>query len=482
VKLKIVVCVLLAAAGQAKAQDQTKLGAEFAGEAGRFKASCLSFSLSSLPGCGELLFLDHPLHVAVGSIAPQNGFGAGMAFVAHYTPNDDWRLSWNADAVASNNGSWRAGIYMTAVITTPRKETTTKGRPDPNHKPRPSSLERPEFHVYAQTISLNKIDYFGLGPSTTLAGRSFFGMRETIPGANVWWPIFEPLHISLYGEFNGRFVDLRPSTGQPSPSIEQLYTNATAPGLSSQPGFAQLGEGVRLRPAIPKTNLRLNYLLGFQEFFAPSNSQFSFQRFNADLRHEFVLYKGTRTFYSVPGNGPDECTAAESDTSTMTQAEVAREKKQRQGHPCPPVSRSREGSLGFRFLLSQSFTQQQHVVPFYFQPTLGGSDINGNPALPSYQDYRFRAPKTMLLRESFDHSIYGPLGFAFMADQGKVSSAQGDLGSSPWIHSFAAGLTLRAGGFPQVYLLFAWGGNEGTHTIASVNTSLLGGSMRPSLY
>jgi hypothetical protein len=53
---------------------------------------------------------------------------------------------------------------------------------------------------------------------------------------------------------------------------------------------------------------------------------------------------------------------------------------------------------------------------------------------------------------------------------------------SPWIHSFSTGLTLRAGGFPQVYLLFSWGGNEGTHTIANVNTSLLGGTSRPSLF
>ena len=124
-----------------------------------------------------------------------------------------------------------------------------------------------------------------------------------------------------------------------------------------------------------------------------------------------------------------------------------------------------------------------HVVPFYIQPTLGGSDINGNAALPSYQDYRFRAPNVMLLRETFEHSIWTlPIGFAFIADQGKVGLTRGDLGSNPWIHSFATGLTLRAGGFPQVYLLFAWGGKEGTHTIANVNTSLLGGSTRPSLY
>jgi hypothetical protein len=124
-----------------------------------------------------------------------------------------------------------------------------------------------------------------------------------------------------------------------------------------------------------------------------------------------------------------------------------------------------------------------NVVPFYFQPTLGGSDINGNPSLSSYQDYRFRAPNILLLRESFEHSVWNlPLGVAFMADQGKVGLTRGDLSSSPWVHSFSAGLTLRAGGFPQVFLLFSWGGNEGTHTIANVNTSLLGGAARPSLY
>ena len=89
----------------------------------------------------------------------------------------------------------------------------------------------------------------------------------------------------------------------------------------------------------------------------------------------------------------------------------------------------------------------------------------------------------MLLRENFEHSIGSlPLGVTFMADQGKVGLTRSDLGSSPWFHSYAAGLTLRAGGFPQVFLLFAWGGKEGTHTSANVNTSLLGGSARPSLF
>ena len=101
-------------------------------------------------------------------------------------------------------------------------------------------------------------------------------------------------------------------------------------------------------------------------------------------------------------------------------------------------------------------------MPFYFQPTLGGSDINGNPSLSSFQDYRFRGANILLLRESFEHSIWGPFGFTFMADQGKVGLNRGDIAFDHLKHSFASGITLRAGGFPMIYILYAWGGARGT--------------------
>src|SRR5205814_770835 len=79
---------------------------------------------------------------------------------------------------------------------------------------------------------------------------------------------------------------------------------------------------------------------------------------------------------------------------------------------------------------------QAGLAPFYFQPTPGGADINSNPSLGSYQDLRFRAPNVMLLRQSFEHSVWNlPLGVRFMADEGKVALTRGDLGSNPWVHS-----------------------------------------------
>ncbi len=461
-RFKIVLLVLLTAPGLALAQDESKLGADFRGEGDRFQKSCGMLNFSTLAGCAELLFTDHPLHIAVGSIAPENGFGAGGAFVMHYTPNDSWRLSWNTDAIGSTNGSWRAGVYMKAIFTGTKKEVTGKGRPTNPQNPGPTTFERPFFNLYAQAISLNKIDYFGLGPATTRAGRTFFGMREIIPGINGIWPVFKPLGLSLYGEINGRFVDIRGSHGQPSPSIEQVYTEVTAPGLTNQPGFAQFGEGLRLQPSYGD-HIQFNYFVAFQQYVAVGDSKFSFRRFTADLSHEFPLYS-TRTSLPRDYNGPDECSQAVDDRS------------------CPAITHNRVGTVSIRLLISESMAPAGNVVPFYFQPTLGGADINGNPSLGSYQDYRFRAPNVLLLRENFEHSIYGPLGFTFMVDEGKVALTRSAIDFTNLAHSYSAGLNLRAGGFPQVSLLFAWGGNEGTHTIASMNTSLLGGSARPSLY
>lgn len=459
-----ILLLVLIAAGSAQAQNESKLGADFRGEGDRFRQSCEKFSISSFLSCAELLFTDHPLHIAVGSIAPENGFGAGPAFVAHYTPNDSWRLSWDADAIGSINGSWRAGVYMKAIYTGPKRETTGKGRPTHASESNAGKLERPYLNLYAQTISLNKIDYFGLGPQTTRAGRSFFGMTETIPGINATLPLNPAkwLKLSLYGEINGRFVDIRGSFGQPSPSIGQLYTDVTAPGLTDQPAFAQFGEAIRLEPSYGR--FEFNYLVSFQQYVAAGNSQFSFRRFTADLSHTFIIYSATRSLLPKFHNGPDDCSEGIDD------------------HGCPSITHNREGSVTARFLVSQSITPAGHVVPFYFDPTLGGSDINGNPSLGSYQDYRFRAPNVLLLSGTFEHSVYGPLGLSLGIDGGKVAMNRGDIDFTNLEHSYTAGLTIRAGGFPQFFLLFAWGGREGTHTLANLNTSLLGGAARPSLY
>jgi hypothetical protein len=434
------------------AAQQTQFGAEVATEEKHFNESCIhpkgGFSFGAISGCGQTLLTDHPFHIAVGSLAPGNGMATGIAVTTHYTPNEDWRLFWDFDAVASSNLSWRAGGYMTAILIRHPKVHLASASGGP------SSLvvqEMPAFHLYAETTSLNHLETFGLGQNTSLASRTFFGMRQTIVGANVVWPVFQPIGLSLYGEANGRSVDLRPGDTLP-----------ITPGLGHQPGFAQLGQGVRLNPSLANGHIRLNYSLGVQEWIGGTSS---FRRFTMDFGHTFPLYSHYRSLAPKSFNGPDSCLQ---DTNAKT---------------CPSITRNLEGSFGLRLLYTASYTSPGDSVPFYFDPTLGGGDINGANFLPSYADYRFRGPNLLLLRASFEHSIYKwPVGVKFLVDEGRVGLTHSDLGFNHLAHSYAAGITLHAGGLPLVDLLFAWGGHEGTHNIANVNSSLLGGAARPSLY
>jgi hypothetical protein len=432
-----------------------------ADEIGKLKKNC---PFKHAIGCAEVLFTGQPLHIAVGSIAPQNGFGAGLAYVGH-KDTESWSTSWSADAIGSNNGSWRAGFYLKFVDTHLKAATPVFGTGNAEATDFPVYTEQPVFNLYAQSISLNKLTYFGPGPESTTSGRSFYGMTEHIVGGSLVRPIYERLNMGLYGEINGRIVDIRPSHDQPSPSIEEIYDASSAPGLDHQPFFLQFGVGMRMRPGALNNLLHFNYDISYRPFVDVSGSGFSFQRFTADLYQEISLYH-TNLRVSRDTNDPNNCFIDPS-------AERPR---------CPKASsRSLEGRLGIRAFTSLSMTPGDNQVPFYFQPTLGGADINGNPALSSYQDYRFRAPNLLLFQENFEHSVGKlPLGFTVRADQGKIGLSRGDLGDGHWRHSYAAGLTLRAGGFPQVYLLFAFGGKEGTHTIANMNTSLLGSSNRPS--
>ncbi len=434
---------------------------EFRQEGKDFATDCASSKTATT--CAQDIFTDHPLHPAVGSIAPDNGIGIGAAFVYDYDSGESWRLNLNADAVASTNGSWRAGVYLKALFTSSKPVKVIHKRPDPKDKPKTETLfgPVPELNFYVQSISLNKLDYYGLGPFSSRQSLALYGMQETIVGGNGVYPIGKT-GLALFGELNGRLVSLRGRHGDTSPSIEQLYTDSSAPGLLKQPGYFQPGEGLRLTRDIGD-HFNLQWSGTLQQFVA-SDSKYSFQRWTLDFSHTIPLYaKSTqRRAPASAGVGPDQSPAPLEESRYHT--------------------KNLEGGFGLRALLSESIVPAGHVEPFYLQPTLGGSDINGDRGLGSYADYRFRAPNLLLFEGSFEHSIWGPIGATIMADFGRVALNRADIGFDHFRHSYATGITIRAGGFPQVLLLFAFGGGEGTHTTGYINPGLLGGDSRPSLY
>jgi hypothetical protein len=440
--------LLVLVAAPALAQE-SRFASDLRREGDDIRQSCDSgFSAKQLVGCIVTVATADPFHVAVGSLPPLNGTGVGLAFAEHFTPNEHWRLSWNADGVVASSGSWRAGAYMKVIHIPERPGITVRrpGTPEPAHPASVTITEYPVFNIYAQTISLDTL--------TVTAGQSAFSEKQTILGTNAIYPLakvgaLECLHPSLVGAVNGRFFDIRSS----------------ALGLSTQPSFAQLEEGLRLKPSVFDDRLQLNYLVDFQQFATSADSHASFRRWSVDLKHQFPLYRTVSSTGPKDTNGPDECFASVGSAG------------------CPPVSYSRnlEGSISVRLLAIRSTSASDSSVPFYLQPTLGGSDINGERLLSGYDDYRFRGPNLVALQEGVEHSVWGPIGVYALVEQGKVTPQGTGAGFSSLAHSFAVGLTLRAGGFPMVNLTFAWG-TDSHHIITTIDPSLLGGSGRPSLY
>ncbi len=467
-RLSVLFALALAGLSRAHAQNESRLHSDLRREVEEFHA-CGKFDMPSIAGCGETLVTGQPFHLAFGSIAPQNGTAFGLAFVEHTDLQSRWRLNYNLDAVASGNGSWRAGAYLKAFRQPGGVPVVL--HPGTAAPPRTGPLYNvaPLFDLYTETTSLNRIYFYGLGNDTPTTARTAFGLTENITGIRATIPFASRLGVGVLAELNGRFPSVRPGNSGTIPT-QQIFTEATAPGLTHQNAFLQPTEGLRLRPSLPGDFLRLNYLLQYQQFLTSSDAHNNFRRWTVDLGHEIPLYRKVRLTAPNDRNGPDSCATGSGVTSAR---------------PCPHVSLTQnlEGSISARLLISESFAKAGSAVPFYLMPTLGGSDINGQALLPSYPDFRFRGPDVLLLRGTVEHSIGKlPIGALFSFDEGKVATRRDGIAFDHLRHSFSAGVTVHAGGLPVVSLFFAWGGKEGHHTSATVSNALLGASARPSLF
>jgi hypothetical protein len=447
--------------------NESRLGAEMRLERELLAENC--GSLKKLTSCATTVVTGHPFHVSFGSIAPLNGFGAGPAIVTHFTPKN-WRVTWSGDAVWSGSGAWRAGTYFKAFRTKIEPPRVAL----PGEKPRPIRItEYPVYTGYAQTISLPSLAFYGIGADTPVSNKVAYGMTETIIGGSATIPfgkLVPPLRLSVVLEANGRLFDIRDGELDGVPVIGSGFTEQTAPGLETQPDYVQFGEGVRIRPFLFNDRLQLGYTFLYQQFMStagnnllplPAISSYSFHRWTIDLNHVVPLYRtGGGPVLRDERNTPNECSVS---------------------HTCPSMTRDRWGSVNFRALLSESQVGAGAAVPFYLQSTLGGSDINSQRTLASYDDYRFRGPHVILFQGGIEHALWGPIGAQFLLEGGKVASQPDALNFDDWRHSVGAGLTIRAGGFPVLNASWHTGGPEGHHFIVTMDTALLGGGSRPSL-
>ena len=211
-------------------------------------------------------------------------------------------------------------------------------------------------------------DFYGLGAASLDSNRvSFLFDLRTIEGRAVVKPI---AGLRAGARFGRVTTKVGAGTDGRFPSIEELFDDSSATGLSGQPDFSYRDLFVAIDRRDQPGNPRAGGLVGimWRHYSDLDFDRYSFRVFDADLQHFFPIFDKKRVF-----------------------------------------------ALRGRITTTTAGTGQ--LVPFYFQPTLGGSD-----SLRSARDYRFRDNKVLALNAEYRWEAFSGLDMALFTDFGRVAS------------------------------------------------------------
>jgi hypothetical protein len=253
-------------------------------------------------------------------------------------------------------------------------------------------------------------DYYGLGFATTKADRvSFRYSAPEVEGRAVLMPA-EWLHAGTRFGYLG--VAIGSGTDSRFPSIEERFDDASAPGLAAQPDYAYndvfVTVDTRDQPGNARDGIFVN--VDWRRYHDLDLGRYSFDRFDVDAQHFLPIFDKKRVFAA-------------------------------------------------RFRLMTTTATNGNDVPFYFQPTMGGSDT-----LRSFSDFRFRDRNAAVVNFEYRWEAFSGLDMALFSDFGTVASRVSDLEFGELRGAY--GIGLRFNTYKTVFLRLdvAGGGSDGIHT------------------
>lgn len=387
------------------------------------------FNKHNLEDCGRVIFSLKPVKpLPPSSIVPGSGPAPGIAYYREFN-SGSWQRSLTTSGAVSFRGFWM--VKSEAFLT-----HKAFGQ-DPDE---PSTTARFTIRPYAQHWQLPRMDFYGLGPDSHKEDLAIFERRDTALGVEVVNPVKG--WLSIGGSIESLWPHVKGVNDPKVRSIEQVYNEQTAPGLLKQPHFMHYE--AYLRPHYPDTKPRhLDYRIGYHYFQDTDTGHYSFHRFEADARHYFRFGKPLNDEYSQNShnNKPHEAERS-------------------------PLSRRSNLELHARF--SHAYTASSKDVPFYYQDTLGGSDIYGEQSLRGFKDYRFRGRDLISFQAEYQIQVIHGYGLLVFYDAGKVANRFSDLGPARMRHSYGVGFTVSSGDRIYFRALVGLGGGEGTHPYFAV--------------
>lgn len=371
--------------------------------------------------CASSTFRSRPFHFVAQSVVPGSGVGGGGRYTKDLNERGGAQNQLQATSFITIRKFWFSELKFTSLRSI--------------NKDWNKNEESLKIEIYARNRSMPTMPFYGLGPNTNVKNSVKFSQRDTSAGVEITTPFPGLSWLSAGGKVEGLWPNIGGVTGANIVSIEQQYTEQTAPGLTSQPPLVH--EQVFLRPHTDfLKRFALDYRVGYNFYQDTDTGHYSFRRLEATAEHRFYP-----------------------------------EKKKHGG-----VIRQNYFSVLWRYSVSDASAGK--AVPFYLQETIGGSDIDSQPSLRAFKDYRFRGPNLMTVQAEYDRklceectlckdgiirTVCGHLGLVLAYDAGKVALRKSDLDFSGMHQSFGGGIAIYLGKDVIFRMAVALGGGEGVH-------------------
>jgi hypothetical protein len=264
-------------------------------------------------------------------------------------------------------------------------------------------------------------EFWGLGNNSPSEPKTAFRIAQTVAGGNFGVRLMPWLSVSGNAAYLDPGVEARKSS---KPVITDVFTDATAPGLTRQPAFIRSGITVDLdyRDTIPpsRTAVRLDpvpiagasrggrYQVAFSNYDDRDFDQFSFRKTTIDVQQFLPLLHGHRVF-------------------------------------------------AFRALAVLSDTSNGQLVPFYLMPTFGGLNVGRG-----FQTFRFRDRDMLALQGEYRYRINKLMSGAIFVDSGQVAPSADAIGWSKFKTTYGTGVRFGALGAAALRFDLAFGGDGPT--------------------
>jgi hypothetical protein len=353
------------------------------------------------PGRLEKLFLNADEGKLQRWIAPHNGFFAGYGYTykpsgAGFALGGGFRhdlFDRRARVVFEAGESFRNYHMVRGDFSLPR---LARGR-----------LELGGEGVYRHQP---QDDYYGPGPDSRSEDRvSFLYKDQEFQGRAI--ATLRPW-LSAGTRVAHLAPKIRSGTDDRFPSIEEVFDDAAAPGLSEQPAFLY-GEGfaeVDYRDETGHTRAGGHYSLTFRKYSDRDFDKYGFRSVDLVLQQYIPIFDKKRV-------------------------------------------------CALQLAVAGTDANDGHQVPFYMQPTLGGGQT-----LRTSRDYRFRDTHAMWMNAEYRWEAFSALDMALFTDWGKVAPKFSDLDFSNLEHAYGIGFRVIAAR-TVIFRLDLATGSEGMRTV-----------------